>query len=200
MYLPNKCFLKNSEDPERVCKGTRLDCTHHPCPQCPIHGHNLLLPPALSSSTGQAGWGCRSRRLALGICATLSLRQDISHHTQALATCPPPAWERHLWSKTPLNWSEKMDKKVQCSWVCQKYFTYQTTQLSWAERPLAERNCGTGNLGSFRCAYQAVAKTKVAVLTCEKSSDERLLPNRRNSLNTFCFLVLVPEDVCVSWL
>lgn len=105
LYLPNKCFLKNREDPERICKGTPLACTHHPCPQCPIHGHNLLLPPALSSSTGQAGWGCRSRRLALGICATVSLHQDISHHTQALATCPSPAWERHLWSKT-FPWTE----------------------------------------------------------------------------------------------
>lgn len=54
-------------------------------------------------------------------------------------------------------------------------------QLSWAERPLAERNCGAGNLGSFCCAYQAVAKTKVAVLTCEKSSDEGLLANGPNS-------------------
>lgn len=55
------------------------------------------------------------------------------------------------------------------------------TWLSWAESPLAERNSGEGNLGSFHCAYQAVAKTKVAVLTCEKSSDERLLANRPNS-------------------
>lgn len=71
-------------------------------PSVPSHGHKLLLLPALSSATGQAGRGCRSESLALGVGATVSLRQDISHHTRALTTCHSPVWKRHLWSKTEL--------------------------------------------------------------------------------------------------
>lgn len=82
----------------------------------------------------------------------------------------------------PLNPSEKTDSKGQSvPGFAENIFTYQTAQPWWAERPLAERNCGTGNLGSFHCACQAAAKTRVAVLTCEKSSDRRLLPKRHNS-------------------
>ncbi|XP_029855012.1 uncharacterized protein LOC115334667 [Aquila chrysaetos chrysaetos] len=101
VYLPNKCSLKNHEDPDGVCMGIPLACTHRLCPQCPIHGRNPL-PSALSSSDGQAGRGCRSRRLALGISAAVFLHQDGGHHAWSLAACPSPAWKRPLRSKTCL--------------------------------------------------------------------------------------------------
>lgn len=113
VYLPkSKCSLKNCEDPDCVCTGIPLACTPRLCPRCPVHGHSLL-PPTLSSSTGQAGRGCRSRRLALGVCAAAFLRQDGSHHARSLATCPSPAWKRHLRSKTCL-WTEVRRRTTKC--------------------------------------------------------------------------------------
>lgn len=111
-YLPNKCSLKNREDPDRVCTGIPLACTRRPCPQCPVHGCNPL-PRALSSSAGRVGRGGRSRRLALGVCTTVFLHQDGSHHARSLATCPSPAWKRHLRSKTCL-WTEARRRATKC--------------------------------------------------------------------------------------
>lgn len=75
-----------------------------------------------------------------------------------------------------------MDNKAQSvPGFAENVLLNQTARPWRAERPLAERNCGTGNLGSFRCACRAAAKTRVAVLTCEKSSDKRLLPKRHKS-------------------
>lgn len=161
------------EEPWRSWTCIPLACTHHPCPQCPVHSHKLLLPPAPSWSTGQAGWGSSSRRLVLGVCATVSLHH-ISHHTWAFTTCflQPGKGTCGARCSLELKWEDGQ----QSPWVFQKYFTYQTTRLLWAGRPLAERNCGAGNLDSFHCAHQAVAKTKAAVPTCEKTSDKR--PNR----------------------
>lgn len=128
-----------------------------------------------------AGWVRLQKSGSGGLCHSVPSSRHQPSHTSVNYLPFSSLEEAPMEQDVPLNWSEKMDNDVQYSWVCQKCFIYQMTQLSWAERPLAERNYGARNLGSFCCAYQAVAKTKVAVLTCEKLSDERLLANRPNS-------------------
>lgn len=121
------------EEPERVCKGAPLACTHHLCSQCPFHGHNLLLPPALSLSTGQAGWGSRSGCLTLGVCATVSLRQDIGHHSRAVTSCPSPTWKRRLWSKTELEpkWEDGRQSVMFLSLPKIFYLPNNTAFMGW---------------------------------------------------------------------